>query len=235
MAMYRYGQFCPIAVACEILTERWTPLILRELMMGKHFFNELKRGLPLISRTILAQRLRDLEDAGLVTRSPKSSGRGFEYRLTSAGEGTQPLIMQMGEWGRKWVYPKVMRRHLDPGLLMWDIHQRLRTEKLPGKRTVLQFDLRNFPKSLPRASQSMKHWWLVLEKPEVQLCLTDPGFEIDMVIKADLYALTRVWMGDLKLSEAQRRDEVKLLGRTSLVKAFPTWLKLSVFAGKKSA
>ncbi|HEY9051715.1 MAG TPA: helix-turn-helix domain-containing protein [Gammaproteobacteria bacterium] len=227
--MYHYGQFCPIAVACEILAERWTPLILRELMMGKSQFNELKRGLPLISRTLLAQRLRELVDAGLVRQLPKTSGRGYEYHLTPAGEGVQPLIMQMGEWGRKWVYPEVMKRDLDPGLLMWDIHQRLNTDLLPPEKTVLQFDLENFPQTLPPSSRSMKQWWIVLEKPEAQLCLIDPGYEVDMVVKADLFALTRVWMGELQFKDAQRDGSIKLMGPPSLVKKFPDWLKLSVF------
>lgn len=231
--MYHYGQFCPIAIACEILAERWTPLILRELIMGKCYFNELKRGLPLISRTLLAQRLRELEEAGLLSRLPKTSGRGYEYRLTPAGRETQPLIMQLGKWGREWIYPEVMKRDLDPGLLMWDIHQRLHTDKLPDNRTVIQFDLCNFPHRLPRTSRAMKRWWLVLEKPDVQLCLTDPGYDVDMVVKADLYALTRVWMGELNFQSAQREGDVELLGSPALVKHFPAWLKLSVFANTK--
>lgn len=231
--MYHYGQFCPIAIACEILAERWTPLILRELMMGKCYFNELKRGLPLISRTLLAQRLRELEEAGLLSRLPKPSGRGYEYRLTPAGRGTQPLIMQLGEWGREWIYPEVMKRDLDPGLLMWDIHQRLHTNELPADRTVIQFDLCNFPRSLPRISRAMKRWWLVLEKPDVQLCLSDPGYDVDMVVRTDLYALTRVWMGELDFQSAQREGDVELLGPPELVKHFPDWLKLSVFANIK--
>jgi DNA-binding HxlR family transcriptional regulator len=228
--MYNYGQFCPIAIACEILTERWTPLILRELMMGKCHFNELARGLPLISRTLLAQRLQELEHAGLITRLPKSSGRGYEYRMTPAGEGVQPIIMQLGKWGREWIYPQVMKRHLDPGLLMWDIHQRLHIDALPKERTVIQFDLRGMPKTLPRASRGMKRWWLVLDKPDVQLCLTDPGYDVNMVVEADLLTLTRVWMGEQNIKEAQREGTLSLLGSPSLVNAFPKWLKLSVFA-----
>ena len=138
--------------------------------------------------------------------------------------------MRLGEWGREWIYPEVMRRDLDPGLLMWDIHQRLHTEALPAKRTVIQFDLRNFPQSLPRTSRAMKRWWLVLEKPDVQLCLTDPGFEVDMVVKADLYALTRIWMGELNIKDAQRKGDIALLGPPALIRSFPAWLKLSVFA-----
>lgn len=232
--MYHYGQFCPIAVACEILAERWTPLILRELMVGKCYFNELQRGLPLISRTLLSQRLRELEQAGLVTRVAKTTGRGYEYRLTAAGQSVQPLIMQLGEWGREWIYPEVMKRDLDPGLLMWDIHQRLETDALPTQRTVVQFDLRGFPQNLPRSSRAMKLWWLVLEKPDVQLCLTDPGYDVDMIVKADLYSLTRVWMGELKYIKAKNDGDIALLGPPVLTKAFPNWLRLSVFANQSA-
>lgn len=228
--MYRYGQFCPIAIACEILTERWVPLILRELMVGKCRFNELMRGLPLISRTLLSQRLRQLEHAGLVARTRKSRGRGYEYRLTPAGRGVQPIIMQLGAWGREWIYPEVMRRDLDPGLLMWDIHQRLHVEKLPPRRTVVEFKLRGLPRFLPRASQGLKRWWFVMDTPEVDLCLSDPGHGVDLVVEADLLALTRVWMGEQNLRDALREKKIILLGPPSLVNAFPGWLKLSVFA-----
>jgi DNA-binding HxlR family transcriptional regulator len=228
--MHRYGQFCPIAVACEILTERWTPLILRELMMGKCQFNQLKNGLPLISRTLLSQRLRELEKTGLVTRSPKKQGRGYQYQLTEAGKSVQPIIMQLGEWGREWVYPEVLRRDLDPGLLMWDIHQRLNIDTLPDKQTVVEVNLRNIPRSLPTASRKMKRWWLVLSKPDVELCLTDPGYEVNLVINADLFSLTQVWMGELSLQQAIQNGDLSLLGPASLKHAFPRWLKLSVFA-----
>jgi DNA-binding HxlR family transcriptional regulator len=201
-------------------------LILRELMVGKCRFNELIRGLPLIPRTLLAQRLRELEKAGLIARLPKSNARGYQYRLTPAGQGVQPIIMQLGEWGREWIYPEVMKRDLDPGLLMRDIHQRMHTDMLPQQRTVVEFQLRG----LPRASQSMKRWWVVLHRPDVELRLTDPGYDVDLVVGADLFALTRVWMGEKEIQEAQREGKIALLGRSSLVKAFPGWLKLSVFA-----
>ncbi|MCI0507782.1 MAG: helix-turn-helix transcriptional regulator [Gammaproteobacteria bacterium] len=201
-------------------------------MAGKSHFNELMRGLPLISRTLLAQRLRELENAGLITRLPKPNGRGFEYHLTPAGKSVQPIIMQLGEWGRQWLYPAVMKRDLDPFLLMWDIHQRLHTDALPSQRTVIEFELCRIPRSLPPDSRNMKRWWLVVEKPDVELCLTDPGYEVDMVVKADLFALTRVWMGEHKLQDAQREGTITLLGPPALVKVFPGWLKLSMFARK---
>lgn len=233
--MYRYGQFCPIAIACEILTERWTPLILRELMVGKSRFNDLMRGLPLISRTLLSQRLKELESAGLLERLPKTHGRGYEYRLTPAGQGVQPIIMQLGEWGREWIYPEVMKRDLDPLLLMWDIHQRLHLDRLPVKRTVVEFNLRGMPGTLPRERLAMKRWWLVLQNPDVELCLTDPGYEVDLLVKADLLALTRIWMGEQNIGDALRDQKVTLMGPAKLVKDFPAWLKLSVFAHHRAS
>lgn len=224
--MHRYGQFCPIAIACEIVAERWTLLILRDLMVGKRHFNELSRGLPLVSRALLARRLRELQDAGLIERRPKSKGRGYEYRLTPVGEGLQPIIVQLGTWSRECVYPQVLKRDLDPGLLMWDMHRRLHTEALPSQRTVVQLDLRG----LPRGAKNMKRWWLVLEKPDVELCLTDPGHEVDLVVNAELFALTCVWMGEHNFEDALRQGEITLRGPPRLVKAFPTWLKLSIFA-----
>lgn len=225
--MYRYGQFCPIAAACEIFAERWTPLVLRELLCGSRRFNDLQRGVPLMSRTLLAQRLRELEAAGLIERAAKKDGRGHEYRPTPTGEALKPIIMQLGEWGRRWIYMRIAKEDLDPKLLMWDMHRRIRTDALPGsKRTVIQFDLRG----LPRATKGMHRWWMVLERTNVELCLKDPGFELDLIVNADLYALTQVWMGEITLKDAARRSLVTLQGSPSLVKAFPGWLKLSAFA-----
>lgn len=178
--MYRYGQFCPIAVACEVFAERWTPLVRRELAAGSRRFNELQRGVPLMSRTLLAQRLRELEAAGLVERVPKPNGHGFEYRLRPAGEELKPIILQLGEWGRRWVYTRVSREDLDPGLLMWDMHRRIHTDALPERRVVVQFEFLG----LPRGSKGAKHWWLVLERPDVELCLKDPGYAVDLLVTA---------------------------------------------------
>lgn len=224
--MYRYGQFCPIAAACEIFAERWTPLVLREFLSGSRRFNELQRGVPLMSRTLLAQRLRELEAAGMIERIPKQDGRGFEYRLSRAGEELRPIILQLGEWGQRWVYTRVAKEDLDPGLLMWDMHRRINTEALPDRRVVVQFKY----DGLPRGAKGMKHWWLVLEPGDVELCLKDPGYAIDLYVSADLYAMTQVWVGEQTLTDAVRRGSITLQGAASLVQAFPGWLKLGVFA-----
>lgn len=229
--MPRYGQFCPIAVACEVFAERWTPLVLRDLLCGHRHFNELRRGLPLISRTLLARRLRELETAGMIVRMPKPGGRGFEYRPTRACEAIMPILMQLGEWGRRWMYPGISKEDLDPALLMWDVQQRLRTDALPDRRTVVQFSF----SAVPRRSRELSDWWLLIERPEVELCLKDPGHEIDLYVNADLLAMTRVWMGQQTMRSALDSGLVKLNGPSRLVRAFPRWLMLSVFARPHAA
>ncbi len=224
--MYRYGQFCPIAAACEVFAERWTPLVLREMLAGSCRFNDLQRGLPLMSRTLLAQRLRELELAGLVARVPKRTGHGFEYRLSPAGEELGPIIMQLGEWGQRWVYTSVSKDDLDPGLLMWDMRRRINLEALPTQRVVVQFEFTG----VPRGRKGMMRWWLVLNHPEAELCLQDPGYEVDLLLHADLFVMTRVWAGELRFADALRQGLISLQGPARLAKAFPGWLKLSVFA-----
>jgi DNA-binding HxlR family transcriptional regulator len=225
-AMKGYGQFCPVAVASEIFAERWTPLILRELFCGSRRFGDLRRGLPLISRTLLAQRLVQLEDVGVISSSRLPSGRGREYRLTQAGEEFRTTIDALGTWGQRWIHGKVDRKNLDPGLLMWDIHRRIAVDRLPDARVVVRVDFRG----LPPHCRGQRSWWLVLDRPDVDLCLKDPGFPVDLVVTADVAALTRVWLGDLRLVDAQRAGAVLLDGHARWVRAFPTWLLLSGFA-----
>ena len=225
--MKGYGQFCPVAKAAEIVAERWTPLVLRELLCGSHRFNDLHRGVPLMSRTLLAARLEQLETAGIVQSVARPRGRGREYYLTEAGEELRPLIECLGEWGQRWARAHVDRDDLDPGLLMWDIHRRVNLEALPPERVVVRFDFRGVPATMRCPST----WWLVLDRPEVDLCLKEPGFLVDIVVSADLRTLTRVWMGDVRLNETVRAGLIRLDGPPSLVRAFPTWLTLSAFAG----
>ncbi|HEY7479896.1 MAG TPA: helix-turn-helix domain-containing protein [Gemmatimonadales bacterium] len=224
--MSTYGQFCPVAKAAEIVAERWTPLLLRELLCGSRRFADLHRGMPLMSRALLVQRLQQLEQAGIVQSTPKLRGRGREYALTPAGEELRPVIEQLGEWGQRWARSQLRREDLDPGLLMWDIHRRLNVDRLPERRVVVRFDFRG----VPRASRCPTTWWLILQRPEVDLCLKDPGFEVDLIVHADAAALTRVWMGDVRLTDAMRQDLIRLDGLRIFRRAFPTWLALSSFA-----
>jgi DNA-binding HxlR family transcriptional regulator len=225
--MKGYGQFCPVAKACEIVAERWTPLVLRELLCGSTRFSELQRGVPLMSRTLLAQRLRELEDAGVVASVPKARGRGREYRLTPAGEELRAIIVGLGEWGQRWARRTISPADLDAELLAWDMHRRLNVDRLPIQRVVVRFDLRGVPRHQP----GRRTWWLVLSRPDVDVCLKDPGFEVDLAVDADLEALTRVWMGDMSLPAALREGLIRPDGPRELVRAFPSWFGLSPFAG----
>jgi hypothetical protein len=174
----------------------------------------------------LAQRLQQLEDAGIIQSRPKPEGRGREYALTPAGQELRPVIEQLGEWGQRWARSQLRPEDLDPGLLMWDIHRRLNVERLPERRVVVRFDFRR----VPRASRCPTTWWLILRRPEVDLCLKDPGFDVGVAVDADVDALTRVWMGDIRLGDAMRQGLIQLHGLPIYVRAFPTWLALSSFA-----
>ena len=224
--MKGYGQFCPVAKAAEVFAERWTPLVLRELVCGSHRFGELHRGVPLMSRTLLAQRLAQLEEAGIIRSEARTKGRGREYFLTPAGEEFRPVIDGLGEWGQRWARSKLSPGDLDPGLLMWDIRRRVSTDRLLDRRVVVRFDFRAVPKTVRSATT----YWLILEHRGVDLCLKHPGFEIDLVVNADLAGLTKAWMGDMRLTDAMRSGLVRVEGPSALVRAFPGWLALSGFA-----
>jgi DNA-binding HxlR family transcriptional regulator len=219
--MTTYGQFCPVAKASEIFAERWTPLILRELMMGSHRFNELERGLPRISRTLLSQRLRTFEEFGLLTRESDADGRPI-YHLTPAGHGLYDVIVQLGAWSHRWFNPLVDLDNLDPTLLMWDIHRRLNLETLPSRQVVVQFDFQG---------DNTGSYWLVLEPGAPSVCWDPPGFEIDMIVECDSMTIHRIWLGYQSLEDAMSRGTVRLDGPSDLTRTFPSWLALSTFAG----
>lgn len=218
--MTKYGQFCPVAKASEILAERWTPLILRELLLGSHRFNDLEHGLPRISRSLLAQRLRFLEQSGLVERTVR--GRATEYHLTEAGSDLLDVIVRLGEWSHRWFNPLLEDEALDPQLLVWDIHRRIRADRTPSRRVVVEFAF--------RGARSGRYW-LVLEPGEPSVCRDPPGFETDLTVRADTLALHRIWLGHLTWDDAVRTGQVELEGPRDLVRGFPDWLALSQFAG----
>ena len=225
-AMKGYGQFCPVAVAAEIFAERWTPLILRELFAGERRFNDIRRGVPLISRTLLAVRLRELEDAGVVQSRPLPSGRGRDYRLTRAGEELRDVVDGLGAWGQRWVTGQFDPQNLDMSVLMWNVRRRLDRRRLPDRRVVVRFDFR----AVPAPHRGLRTWWLVLQKPEVDLCLKDPGFDVDLVVAAEASAMARVWMGQIEFADAVRAGTVRVEGPRALVQALPGWLLLSHYA-----
>jgi DNA-binding HxlR family transcriptional regulator len=227
----QYGQFCPVALGAEIFAERWTPLILRELLLGSHRFSELQRGLPRISRNLLVQRLAYLERTGLLERRRRPNGRGFEYHLTAAGEELRPVVVALGTWGYKWTAQEIKPDNLDAGLLMWFLRRRVQVDQLPSERVVARFD---FHEGGPRSFWlgEEQSFWLVLERPEVELCLSDPGFDVDLHVRADVAALTRVYLGHVPLAETLRSGSVQLTGSRELRSGFRRWLGISPFAQK---
>jgi DNA-binding HxlR family transcriptional regulator len=210
--MRTYGQYCPMAMALEVLGERWTLLIVRDLASSSRRFNDLARGLPGISRTLLAQRLRHLERDGVVERH--AAGHTVEYGLTAAGQELQPVIDILVAWGARWAFGEPDADHLDPVVLLWWMRDAVRRDCLPPERLVLQFDF---------SGARTDTLWLRLYPDDVSVCLTAPGGEIDLLVTADLATLYRVWVGRVSLAAARRGGSVRLDGPPSLVRAFPGW------------
>lgn len=219
--MRTYGQFCPIAVGAEIFAERWTPLILRELLAGSTRFNDLYRGLPRIPRAILVQRLRSLEAFGVIERRVMEDGKSGCYVLTPAGQDLAAVVIALGDWAKRWGHAEIGAHNLDPDFLLWDMHRGIAVERLPAGRTVVKIAL---------TGACLRAYWLVLEQPEPSLCLTDPGFDVDLFVTADTVALHRVWVGELEMAKALRSKSIVLDGPSALRRAFPNWLALGFYA-----
>jgi DNA-binding HxlR family transcriptional regulator len=220
-AMRDYGQYCPVSLGSEVLADRWTPLILRELVIGSTRFNDIERGLPGISRTLLAQRLRHLERKGVLERVPAASGRGNEYRLTPAGQGLESVIMALGEWAVRWMFSEPEPADVDPVTLMWWLHRRVDAAALPEGRVVVQFDYQGPQRVVI---------WLVLERGDASVCVKHPGFESDLVVTTEPVAFMRVFAGIDTLGEAMRAGAVAIDGPPRLVRDFGRWFLWSPFA-----
>ena len=220
--MAEYHQYCPVARAAEILADRWTPLIVRELLAGSCHFNEIERGLPGISRSLLASRLRHLEDAGVIARAPGPRRNASEYQLTEAGHDLRRVIETLGSWGVQWAFDEHPREEeLDPVLLLWKMHQRIRRDLLPRGRTIVEFEF---------VGKKTRRLWLVVSRHETSLCLKPPGFDTDLVVRAETATLYRVWLGWVDFHAATRAGTITVEGSPALVTAFPRWLMLSPMA-----
>lgn len=218
--MKPYNQYCPIARAAEILGDRWTILIIREFLNGSRHFNELARGLPRISRTLLQQRLERLQRSGLIERRASDGGRS-EYHLTPAGEQLHQAVGDLGQWGARWALTEPRPNELDPALLLWWMHRRINLDLLPRQRVVVQFNFHG------RRGKSL---WLVLEPRGASVCRDDPGFDVDLLVTADIAAFYHVWQGKVTLADATDQRLVQIDGPLALIRAFPRWLQLSKFA-----
>jgi DNA-binding HxlR family transcriptional regulator len=209
-----YGSFCPVAQASEVLAQRWVPLILREIMVGAHRFNGIRRALPLISPSVLAQRLKSLEEDGVILR--RSDPDGVTYHLTAAGEELRPIVDALGHWARRWVTRDYRQYELDPAVLMWTLRRHVVTAQFPPGRTVLHFHLEGAP---PR----QRYWWLVVQQSEeVDVCYTDPGHPVALTVTAKLRTMVDLLMEDAELGEALRRGLVVVEGERALVRRFET-------------
>ncbi|HMM87627.1 winged helix-turn-helix transcriptional regulator [Bradyrhizobium sp.] len=220
-----YNQFCPVSMAAEIICSRWTLLVLRELVLGSTRFNELRRGLPSMSPALLSKRLKELEADGIVMHIAAEREPGaLEYRLTEAGNELRPIIEGIGTWGHRWVTTKATLENLDANLLMWDIRRNINTDPMPHRRNTIQFIFND-------RSPSERNYWLVVEPGnEVDLCLVDPGFDVDLYVSTDLRTMTEIWLGYAAIGHASEDGRLVLTGNSKLAADLRTWLKLSVFA-----
>lgn len=215
--MKTYGEYCPIAMGSEAIGDRWTPLVIRELICGSERFSDIHRGVPRMSRSLLTTRLRQLERIGLVER-PESGG----YRLTTAGRELGEVVWNLGEWSMRWLLSDPDKEHLDGTHLMWRVHQGVVADALPAQRTVVQFDL--------LGARTGRRTWLLLDPQGTTVCERDEGFGVDLWVEAEIEEFLRIWMGRSTWADATRRGALRLHGPRHLVDAFPTWFTRSPFA-----
>ena len=221
--MAGYGEFCPVSLAAEVFARRWNPLIVRELLAGSSRFNDLRRGMPNITASVLSRRLDELTFAGIVERQ---QGEGeTRYVLTAAGEELRPVVEQLGIWGRRWLPTEYREQDLDPRLLVWDIHRNLELDEVPT-RTVIELHFSDAP-------AEYRAYWLVVTPNGAEVCLTHPGGDVDLHLNTDVRTLTHIWMGNTTWASALRAQTLTLTGPHDLRRALPRWLKLNPFAAVK--
>ncbi len=221
-----YAQFCTVARGAEALCERWTPLVVRELLCGSKRFNDLHRGVPRMSTTLLAQRLRHLEGIGVVRRT--QAGKVWEYGLTEAGEELRPIVMALGHWGARWIGSRLRDDELDAGLLMWDMRRFARIDEFPARPVIIHFAFRD-------ARPGECDWWLVVEDGMADLCRDDPGRELTLVVESTVRALTEVWTGDRTPQDVLKSRELRVAGSAKDAQDLWRWLGSSAFADTRRA
>ena len=220
-----YSQFCPVAMAAELICSRWTLVLLRELVAGSTRFNELRRGVPRMSPALLSKRLKELEAAGVVSRSKVPGEAGvYDYRLTDAGRDLKPVVEAVGVWGQQWIETEASLSNLDPNLLMWDMRRNIDPRPLPRRRSVIQVIFND-------QRESQRNWWLlVTPDEEADLCSVDPGFDVDLYLATDLRTMTEIWMGYSTIARAKEAGKLTVTGDRRLDAHLAKWLRLSSFA-----
>jgi DNA-binding HxlR family transcriptional regulator len=219
-----YSQFCPVARAAELVASRWTPLLLRELLAGSTRFSELRKGLARMSPSLLARRLGELEEAGIIRKEKRDGPRGASYVVTEIGRELTPFVMALGTWGQRYVIHELAEHELDPGLLMWDVRRRLDLKAFPAQgRFLVEFGLRDAP-------PGRRAWWILVEERRAELCTQHPGYEVDLRVEADLRTMVDVWRGYLPLHTAVKREVLTLEGASRHARGFAKWFLLSPFA-----
>ena len=219
-----YSQFCPVARAAEIVASRWTPLLLRELLAGSTRFSELRKGLSRMSPSLLTQRLRELEEAGIIRKEQGEGRRGASYVVTDIGRELTPFVMALGTWGQRYVIHELAEHELDPGLLMWDVRRRLDLKAFPKQgRFLAEFTIRDAP-------TTRRCWWILIEEQNAELCTQHPGYDVDLCIEADLRTMVDVWRGYLPIQTATSLEVMTLTGTTKHASNFAKWFLLSPFA-----
>lgn len=225
MSQRGYSQFCPVAKACEVIEPRWTLLLLSEMLSGSTRFNEIGRGVPGMSPTLMSRRLREMEERGLITRSQHPVTGEIHYRTTYLAEELAPIIQALGRWAHRHIDAEVTLENLDARLLMWNMRRKIDTSALPlAKRTVIQF-------IYPELCAGDRNFWLIV-KPgvPVDLCSTDPGYDVDLFVTAELRALTAAWMGHSTLRKEIEQRRISLTGDARLADAIERWMVRSIFA-----
>ena len=222
-----YGQFCPVAMAAEVFCSRWTALILREFIAGTRRFNDLRRGVPRMSPSLLSKRLGEMREAGVIEEVSSSKGIK-EYQLTQAGEELTPIVMALGNWGQHWVESRVSLKNLDPSLLMWDMRRGLDPRPLPKRRCTIAYHF-------PEIEKAQQRYWLVVEPDgDVDLCSSDPGFDVDLFVSGSLRAMTAIWMGITTVAKEVESGHLDIQGDRNVSATMQQWLGLSPFAKEKS-
>lgn len=225
--MKGYGQFCPVAKTAEIFAQRWTPLIIRELCFGPKRFGEIADAMPLISRSLLTQRLQELELEGVVATEPLAKGN--IYRLTRAGEDLRAIVELMSQWGQSWGQGNIGPEDLNPTLLAWSIKRQIDPNEIPDNGFVVRLEFRG----IPRGQTQRRYWWLVLRRDDIEVCLRDPRVEVDVVVSAELASFTRVWMGYEGLKDAMDAKTVAVSGPTRAIATMKRLLRISDTPGYK--